>query len=438
MTVTRQELYELVWSTPMIHVAAKFGVSGSYLARVCTLLRVPRPERGYWARLAVGRAQPVVPLPEAEPGHPVEWSKETGFDVLEKQQPRPRERRKALPTRRTAVAIAGTHFLIAGARKHFENSRPSEKDDDYLRPFKKILVDITVSRPALTQALTLADSLFNALESVGYRVVVAHEKEHFRRDTVEEREIPSKRPGRYYPTPWKPRDPTVVYAENASIGLALVEMSEEVLMRYVGGKYIRDSEYTQPKRSRHLADYSWTTTQDLPTGRFRLVAYSPYQLVSWSTHWQETKASSLLKQIPCIVREIKKIALDLAQRLADAEVIHARERQAWLEEEERRRRADDRAHVRASQKQSQQQLELVIEAWARAMNLERFLCGVEERAAGLSAEVRNIVLSRLTLAREVIGSQDPLEHFLAWQTPGELYEPRYQHEGDSDPDDAEE
>ena len=34
--VTREELYELVWSTPMIRVAEKFEVSGSYLARVYT------------------------------------------------------------------------------------------------------------------------------------------------------------------------------------------------------------------------------------------------------------------------------------------------------------------------------------------------------------------------------------------------------------------
>ena len=55
--ITREELYELVWSTPMIKVAEKFEVSGSYLARVCTELRVPRPERGYWAKLEIGLAR---------------------------------------------------------------------------------------------------------------------------------------------------------------------------------------------------------------------------------------------------------------------------------------------------------------------------------------------------------------------------------------------
>ena len=44
--VTREELRELVWSTPMIRVAEKFDVSGSYLARVCTELRVPPVFRG--------------------------------------------------------------------------------------------------------------------------------------------------------------------------------------------------------------------------------------------------------------------------------------------------------------------------------------------------------------------------------------------------------
>ncbi len=62
--ITREELYELVWSTPMIKVAEKFEVSGSYLARVCTELRVPRPERGYWAKLAVGKAPQRPALPE--------------------------------------------------------------------------------------------------------------------------------------------------------------------------------------------------------------------------------------------------------------------------------------------------------------------------------------------------------------------------------------
>ena len=62
--VSREELYELVWSTPMTKVAAKFSVSGSYMAPVCSILNVPRPERGYWARLEFGKAAARPDLPE--------------------------------------------------------------------------------------------------------------------------------------------------------------------------------------------------------------------------------------------------------------------------------------------------------------------------------------------------------------------------------------
>ena len=65
--VSREALYEMVWSEPMLRVAARFGVSSSYMARVCTLLNVPRPERGYWAKLAVGKAPKQPPLGSGKP-----------------------------------------------------------------------------------------------------------------------------------------------------------------------------------------------------------------------------------------------------------------------------------------------------------------------------------------------------------------------------------
>src|ERR1700733_13809995 len=74
--ISREELYELVWSVPMIKVAEKFSVSGSYMARVCSVLGVPRPERGYWAKLEVGKAPPRPALTEALPGDQLFWSQD--------------------------------------------------------------------------------------------------------------------------------------------------------------------------------------------------------------------------------------------------------------------------------------------------------------------------------------------------------------------------
>ena len=47
--VSREQLYEEVWAEPMTTVALKYEVSSSFMARICTRLKVPRPPRGYWA-----------------------------------------------------------------------------------------------------------------------------------------------------------------------------------------------------------------------------------------------------------------------------------------------------------------------------------------------------------------------------------------------------
>jgi hypothetical protein len=84
--VSREELYELVWSVPMGKVGEKFKVSGSYMARVCANLNVPRPERGYWAKLAVGKAPDKPSLPELQPGDQISWCQ----DGETQSSPRPR------------------------------------------------------------------------------------------------------------------------------------------------------------------------------------------------------------------------------------------------------------------------------------------------------------------------------------------------------------
>src|ERR1700674_2461060 len=73
--VSREKLFQEVWAEPMTTVALKYNVSSSFLARVCTSLNVPRPPRGYWAMLAVGKMPKRPPLPAATPGDELEWAR---------------------------------------------------------------------------------------------------------------------------------------------------------------------------------------------------------------------------------------------------------------------------------------------------------------------------------------------------------------------------
>jgi hypothetical protein len=430
--VTREELYALVWSMPMSKLAAQFNVSGSYMARVCTILRVPRPERGYWAKLQAGRSPKQPPLPNARMGDQLTWSSEDGSSISFAEKTTLPAQRKSRPQR---ARIIGTHSLIQGARKHFESGRPVE-DGQYLKPYKKLLVDVTASKSSLERALAFANDLFNALESAGHRVALAPNIGGFRCAQIDKDEHPKKQrhPNRdyhshsrdtYFHGLWNPGTPTVAYVGEIAIGLAVLEMSDSVLMRYVNGKYIPDAEYVAPKASRHYVDHTWTTTKDLPIGRLRLIAYSPYHHVTWSKSWQESKASLLKEAIPSIVKAMEIAAVELIAKKQEADRQSELARLQWEQEYEKSLRREDRNKVHEAAKASRQQLDQIIQAWSEAVTVGRFLQGIEEHARKLPDDKRCEILERLELARKFIGTQSPLDFFLAWKTPTERYLPKY-------------
>jgi len=63
---SREALYELVWSKPAEEVAADLGITGTALSKVCARRNIPKPPRGYWARVKAGQKVKRVPLPKSD------------------------------------------------------------------------------------------------------------------------------------------------------------------------------------------------------------------------------------------------------------------------------------------------------------------------------------------------------------------------------------
>jgi integrase len=68
----RDELYNLVWTSPVSEVAVRLGVSDVALAKLCRRAGIPIPGRGYWQRVEAGRAIQPTPMMDAPEGLP-EW-----------------------------------------------------------------------------------------------------------------------------------------------------------------------------------------------------------------------------------------------------------------------------------------------------------------------------------------------------------------------------
>lgn len=61
-SLTRQELYNLVWKKPAMQIAKEYGLSDRGLGKLCERNGIPTPPRGYWAKIAAGQKIKKPPL----------------------------------------------------------------------------------------------------------------------------------------------------------------------------------------------------------------------------------------------------------------------------------------------------------------------------------------------------------------------------------------
>lgn len=426
--VSRERLYEMVWQEPMLRIGERFQVSSSYLARVCTELRVPRPPRGYWSKLEFGKAPERPELPALRPGDLAEWCPGDSIGTNEREAvrrangvvattdagaaPTPPVPRRSRP----AKAVERCHPLLAGVKPHFAKTRNT--DTGILRPFKRLLVDVLSSKDALDAAIAAADSLFQALVARGHRVAIAPVGLQLRRAAVDLRE--ASRNNHYMQGAWSPERPTLVYIGDEAIGLTLFEMTQATEMQYVGNStYVPVSSLSPTQRRRYEHSQYWTTTQDRASGRFRLQAYCPDWRVAWVQHWTESKPGQFASMLPDIVRALESAAPRLSAQREAARLKAEEEQRKWEEETRLRREAEARALQEKRRQEARNDLIAAIAAWDESRAIADYFAAVERAAQARVGDEGQRLIDRIALARELLGAADPLEVLLRWKAPNE-------------------
>jgi hypothetical protein len=410
--VSRERLYQEVWAEPMTTVALRYKVSSSFLARVCTWLNVPRPERGYWAKLAVGKVTKRPPLPDAAPGDDLEWNRYGQAMRAKLPPPKPPQRKKT--KHRSRKELPERHPLLQGALQYFDEGR--ETRSGFFRPNKRLMADVIASKQTCSRALDVANELFLLFEERGHEVAFERRGLILRRYAVDEREKGGR--DNHYSDLWSPARNTIVSIGTVLIGLTIFEMSENVEAKYQDGKYVRVSDLSV-KKQRRYESYSYTSMHDLPSGRLCIQAYSPYQRANWVRQWRETKAGDFPEKLSAIVKELKREAATIVQLVEEGERKAEIERQQWEAKQVIwRREEEERRRIKAI-KDSREELSEIIKAWAKAKGIEDFFDDVERRAANLEEGKKTAVLERLALARKMVDTTDALRWLAAWKTPEE-------------------
>lgn len=418
--ITRDQLYNDIWAEPATKVSARYGVSGSFLARVCDRLNVPRPQPGYWAKHAVGKAPAQPALPEAKPGDEVEWTPGGGLPASPRRPLRlsrtATTRSNPTPKKPASISRPATHPLIGGAIGLIPVGRVS--DEGYYRPNKKLLPDIIVTEKTLESGLKLANRFYRILESRGHHVRIAVESEQLNRVAINPHETPkSENQGSNL---WTPYRPTVVYIDTVAIGLSIFEMCEDVEMQYLNGDYVPVSEVIA-KKTNLRNQFTWTTVKPRPSGRFCIQAFSPYQGTDWKRQWRDMPGNKVSGQLEEIATALE------AQTAAIVELVEEAERQArireeeWQAQRERWRREEQAKRQAKAYDDAQAELLSIINDWNEAERITTFFEAALLKASEVSDEFRTEIENRLAQAQSIIGAKDPLERLAKWKSPEERY-----------------
>ena len=100
-TLSREDLYALVWQQPLSRIGPRLGISGAALASRCHKLNVPYPPLGYWSKKEAGKPIQQTPLPQqtsGPSGHEASSSKMTIAPVLRRITASPRALHPTEPT----------------------------------------------------------------------------------------------------------------------------------------------------------------------------------------------------------------------------------------------------------------------------------------------------------------------------------------------------
>jgi len=415
----RQCLYKLVWSKPAKFIAADLKMSESHLIVRCIELQIPRPLDGYWRAVAKGNAPAIPPLPPLKA--PIRDSIDGQEDVtpqlhvVNKQlasgsyKPALKRRAKSSshPAQGTKLFFASKEILL----------KSSVTELGYYKPTKRKLLDMNTSDTGLNFAEAFMLKFFAAAERSGFLVRLAERGDCFRR-----RDIIFAEHGTcnyLYPALWRPSGPSIISTEGVSVGFSLVEMTEEVPVKEVKGRYVRDERMINWSRGKNSAQLGFTSRRHIPSGRFRLQLYSPYESEGWHQIFSQTKTCSLISQIPKIIKAVQA-ALPVLKKEVQAQKERAEAHRVRMEQQmvEYKKREAIRKQEEAH-KTSVNELQVIMAKWAEDMRIEQFFRDAEKDIEGCKTALQDQLRERLRAAREFMQGETALQRLLKWRTPEE-------------------
>lgn len=373
--LTREQLYEEVWKTPIHRLSEKYGLSDVGLAKACKRMDIPRPPRGYWRRKEVGAKVKQTMLPKAKESTQLEIT----FAPLSERPKRgwkkgERGYQPPAPLLEIAESLQDPHPLIESSKIRLEAL--SENKQGLLVPKVKRCIDVKVSREHLDRCLRLLDAVFKDWEGRGNCVAI---------DTSAEKGV------------------TVMKAGEEEIQLSIVEEVKEFEIEPT------EEELLRPK-------WTWKKRSEMrPTGNLTVHLSGDHiaNARTFNRRYRDGQDAPIEKKGARIIDAALQY---LEQRKAHHEEME-RERQMWeehrrqraIEEKKKEKKARKREKKKKRLEKEKRRVEKLLEdseQWAEAQRLRSFIEAYRAKFSEEEGEPENS--EWLQWATQVADGLDPL------------------------------
>ncbi|MCK1564294.1 hypothetical protein IVB08_10020 [Bradyrhizobium sp. 173] len=179
-TISRDQLYEAVWSRPMTKVAAEYGVTSTALKKTCNRHIIPTPESGYWAKLEHDKPVRQVSLPKLTDSRldQVHISGVAAQHLPEQVSKAGTEARERLMKTSDLAAAAGPADsrveeppILGATRRAISKARPDA--EGFTNAQGRGIVSLKIAPGSANRSLQLLARLFALADTEGYRPKVS-------------------------------------------------------------------------------------------------------------------------------------------------------------------------------------------------------------------------------------------------------------------------
>lgn len=288
ITISRKELYDLVWSTPLTSLSKKYLISDNALRKMCIDMNIPMPKSGHWGKIQFNKPVEIIALPS-------EYTGEQNIKLIIREEG---DNSKGQPTHETILEkeiitkhnadiivsdrLVNPDKLVIEARDLLTDKR-SYSRDGIVNTHGQVL-NIKVTKENIIRALRFMDAFVKVMKKRGHAISF----------------------------------------ENHTSYLMIQGEKIEFYLREKLSRVKRPSSNT-----------SWQEYDYLPTGKLVLNVKIRWQI----TGWQDGKLS-LEQQLATIIAKLEIRGQELKQASIERELYWAEQRELERIEKEKQKRKD--------------------------------------------------------------------------------------------------